>query len=77
MKVQIIAKIKKQFNKETEKWEEVQERINNVQYIEFDPLNDNYAITSNKELRYLFLNRECFRLSLDSFKECKKKNLIV
>lgn len=77
MKVQIIEKITKNFNKETEKWEEVQERIDNVQYVEFDPLNDNYAITENKELRRLFLNKECFRLSLNSFKECRKRKLVA
>ena len=77
MKVQIIARIKKQFNKETEKWEEVQERINNVQHIELDLLNDNYAITNDKKLRYLFLNKECFRLSLNSFKECRKRKLVA
>ena len=77
MKVQIIAKIKREFNKETEKWEEIQERINNVQYIDFDPLNDNYAITEDKELRRLFLNKECFRLSLNSFKDCRKRKLVA
>lgn len=77
MKVQIISKITKEFNKETEKWEEIQERINNVQYIEFDPLNDNYAITEDKELRRLFLNKECFRLSLNSFEECRKRRLVA
>ena len=77
MKVQIIAKITKKFNKETEKWEDVERRINNVQYVEFDPLNDNYAITEDKELRRLFLNKECFRLSLNSFKECRKRKLVA
>ena len=77
MKVQIVSKISKKFNKEREKWEEVQEKIDNVQYIEFDPLNDNYAITDDKELRRLFLNRECFKLSLNSFKECKKRKLVA
>lgn len=77
MKVQIIAKTIKKFNKETEKWEDVEKRINNVQYIEFDPLNDNYAITADKELRRLFLNKECFRLSLNSFKECRKRKLLA
>lgn len=77
MKVQIVSKISKKFNKEREKWEEVQEKIDNVQYIEFDPLNDNYAITDDKELRRLFLSRECFKLSLNSFKECKKRKLVA
>ena len=77
MKVQIVSKISKKFNKKREKWEEVQEKIDNVQYIEFDPLNDNYAITDDKELRRLFLNRECFKLSLNSFKECKKRKLVA
>ena len=77
MKVQIIAKINKKFNKEEEKWEEIEARIDNVQYIEFDPLNDNYAITNDKKLRQLFLNKECFRLSLNSFIECRKRKLAV
>ena len=77
MKVQIISKITKNFNKKTEKWEEVEERINNVKYIEFDPLNDDYAITDNKKLRRIFLNKECFRLSLNSFKECRKRKLVA
>lgn len=77
MKVQIISKITKNFNKETEKWEEIQERIDNVQYVEFDLLNDNYAITDDKELRRLFLNKECFRLSLNSFKECRRRKLVA
>ena len=76
MKVQIIARLKKEFNKKTDKWETKEQRIDNVEEIEFDPLNDKYAISSDKQLRYLFLNKDWYRLSLKSYKECKKKNLV-
>lgn len=76
MKVQIIGKLKRVFNKIDGKWEIKEQRIDNVEEIEFDPLNDKYAITSDKQLRYIFLNKDWYRLSLNSYKECRKKNLV-
>lgn len=76
MKVQIITRLKRELNKKTNEWETKEKRINNVEEIEIDPLNDKYAISSDKQLRYLFLNKEWYRLSLKSYKECRKKNLV-
>ncbi len=76
MKVQIVAKIQKFFDKKDGKWKFNEQKISNVEEIEFDPLNSQFAITNDKKLRYFFLNKDCYRLSLDSFKKCKKKNLV-
>lgn len=78
MKVQVIGKLERAFYKVEDKWKlQVREkRIDFVQEIEFDPLNDKYAISSDKQVRYLFLNKDWYRLSLNSYKECRKKNLV-
>jgi len=76
MKVQIIARLRNELDKEINEWEVKEQRIDNVEEIEFDPLNDKYAISSNKQLRYLFLNKYWYRLSLKSYKECRKRNLV-
>lgn len=76
MKVQIIARLKRELNKKTKEWETKEQKIDNVEEIEFDPLNDKYAISSDKQLRYLFLNKDWYRLSLKSYKECRKRNLM-
>lgn len=76
MEVQIIEELKREFNKRTGKKETVGKKINNVQKISFDPIKDDYCISSDKGLRYLFLNKTRFRLSLASYKECRIRNLI-
>ena len=76
MKVQIISELTKKYNKEKEEWEVLERKINNVQEIDFDPLNDAFAISCNRQLRYLFLNKKWYRLSLKSYKNCRKRKLI-
>lgn len=76
MKVQIITRLKKELNKEKNELEVIEQRIDSVEEIEFDPLNDKFAISGDKQLRYLFLNKDWYRLSLKSYKECRKKNLV-
>lgn len=76
MKVQIIAKIEEKFNKKTQEVETIERKIDNVEYVEFDPIKDDYCISSDKGLRYLFLNKARYRLSLASYKECRKRNLV-
>lgn len=40
--------------------------------IELDPINDEYAITEDRELRLIFLNKKEHRLTLSSYKNlCK------
>lgn len=76
MEVQIVAILKKEYNEQTGLWEILEQRINNVQKVTIDLLNDNYAISSMRELRYLFLNKEWYKLSLNSYKQCRKKKLV-
>ena len=76
MEVQIVSILKKEYNKKTGLWEILEQRVNNVQKLTIDLLNDDFAISSMKELRYLFLNKEWYKLSLNSYKQCRKKKLI-
>jgi len=76
MEVQVVAILKKEYNKKTGLWEILEQRINNVQKVTIDLLNDDFAISSMKELRYLFLNKEWYKLSLNSYKQCRKKKLV-
>lgn len=77
MKVQVIEILNKELNKKTKQWEVNSKRINNKHEIEFDPLNDDFAISNIRKLRYLFLNKDWYRLSLKSYKQCRKNNLIT
>ena len=76
MKVQVIGRVRSKYNKDLQQYETIIDRIDGICEIEFDPLNDKFAITDDKELRYLLLNRDKYRLSLKSFKECRRKNLV-
>ena len=44
--------------------------------IDLDPINDNYAITEDKELRMLCINKKQYRLTLKSYKELCKKGCV-
>ena len=77
MKVKVIGILNNIHDRETKEYLGVnEERISNIQEIEFDPLNDEYAFSSDNKTRWLFLNRIWYRLSLKSFKECRKQKLV-
>lgn len=44
--------------------------------IDLDVINDDYAITEDKELRLLCLGKKKYRLTLKSFKELKRKGCV-
>ena len=44
--------------------------------VELDVINDDYAITEDKELRLLCLGKSKYRLTLKSFKELKRKGCV-
>ena len=44
--------------------------------IDLDVINDNYAITEDKELRLLCLEKKKHRLTLKSFKELRKNGCV-
>lgn len=44
--------------------------------MDLDVVNDEYAISEDKELRLLCLNKKKHRLTLKSFKELRKKGCI-
>ena len=44
--------------------------------IDLDVINDNYAITEDKELRLLCLGNKKYRLTLKSFKELRNKGCV-
>lgn len=44
--------------------------------IDLDVINDDYAITEDKELRLLCLGKKKYRLTLKSFKELRNKGCV-
>lgn len=49
---------------------------NGYSEIEFDEFSDNYAVTEDKQLRLLCLNKKKYRLTMKSFKELKKRECV-
>lgn len=44
--------------------------------IDLDVINDNYAITEDKDLRLLCFGKKKYRLTLKSFKELRNKGCV-
>lgn len=49
---------------------------NGCSEINLDIINDEYAITENKGLRLLCINKKKYRLTLKSFKELRNKKCV-